>query len=161
MCAHPETRLGEIYSISERVERKGEECRKLKENLETLISTGTCAYLSAEGSAFASSIHESLEYSVEDTSLSEGTSLLEGETTTSLESDSALAASGSLQAEEEGILAEIRKTEARIAQYNGWSLEVEILQMNLDELKKDLQRVRSSSSSTPGVTGSSDSVGGD
>ena len=152
--------LGEIYSISERVKRKGEECRKLKENLETLISTGSCANLSAEASAFTSSIHESLEYSVDDTSLSEGASLLEGDTTASLESDSALA-SGSLQAEEEGILAEIRKTEARIAQYNGWSLEVEILQMNLDELKKDLQRVRSSSGSTPGVTGSSDSVGGD
>ena len=93
------TRLGEICSISERVEKKVEECSKLKENLETLIRTGSCADLSAEGSAFASSFQESLEYSVDDTSLSEGTSLLEGDTTTSLESDSALAASGSLQAE--------------------------------------------------------------
>lgn len=76
-----------------------EEYSKLKENLETLIRTASCADLSAEGSAFASSFQESLEYSVDDTSLSEGTSLLEGDTTTSLESDSALAASGSLQAE--------------------------------------------------------------
>ena len=156
------SRLGLVHNISEKLKQQGDECSKLKENLDALMETGVCENLSAEGSAFASSIHESLEYSLDDTTLSEGTSIMEGDTTTSFESDSAMAGSGSLQAEEEGILAEIRKTEARIAQYNGWSLEVEILQMNLDELKKDLQRVRSSNSgSTPVVTGSSDSVGDD
>ena len=156
------SRLGLVHNISEKLKQQGDECSKLKENLDALMETGVCENLSAERSAFASSIHESLEYSLEDTTLSEGTSIMEGDATTSFESDSAMAGSGSLQAEEEGILAEIRKTEARIAQYNGWSLEVEILQMNLDELKKDLQRVRSSNSgSTPVVTGSSDSVGDD
>ena len=159
--AQTKSRLGVVHNISEKLKQQGDGCSKLKENLDTLMETGVCANLSAEGSAFASSIHESLEYSVDDTTLSDGTSIFEGDTT-SFESDSAMAGSGSLQAEEEGILAEIRKTEARIAQYNGWSLEVEILQMNLDELKKDLQRVRSSNSgSTPVVTGSSDSVGDD
>ena len=159
--AQTKSRLGVVHNISEKLKQQGDGCSKLKENLDTLMETGVCANLSAEGSAFASSIHESLEYSVDDTTLSDGTSIFEGDTT-SFESDSAMAGSGSLQAEEEGILAEIRKTEARIAQYNGWSLEVEILQMNLDELKKDLQRVRSSNSgSTPEVTGSSDSVGDD